>query len=592
MSRHFGSNISAGFREEFGMIRILKNKTVVATSVGIITFIVFIPALQNEFIGDDFGYVVKNTFIRSIDLNLFKYAFLSFQHANWHPLTWISHALDYAVWGLNPMGHHLTNNIFHAVNTFLVVLLVVRLIEVGRGTSQPAGMHGRGSLKVMPHDLRFTLTAAATTGLLFGLHPLRVEAVAWVAERKELLCALFFLLSIMMYVKYSAHASQRAKGMEQGAVPPMRYAPGPMLSVLCFFVLALLSKPMAVSFPFVLLILDWYPFKRIHSLRTFLTVLGEKVPFILLSILASILTVMAQEEGETIISTEAIPLSMRALVAAKCLFAYLGKMMLPVNLMPAGYPYPNAKDVTMFSSEYLLWIVLLTGITIISVVIARKQPLWLSVWIYYCVTLFPVLGIVKAGGMFMADRYSYLPSLGPSFVVGLLTAGMQEKILPMKRRRLFFEVGSVTAGIAILISLSFIAITQTGLWKNDATIQDYLNRIRLEGAIKEYQRTLTIYPDNPDARLNLGKIYLQLGLLDKAIEQFRLLVELHPAEASYRNALGFAYAEKGFTDRAIEQFQAAVQLAPSNPYYQQNLNRAYGLINSFDTPTLKDRFEE
>ena len=192
----------------------------------------------------------------------------------------------------------------------------------------------------------------------------------------------------------------------------------------------------------------------------------------------------------------------------------------------------------------------------------------------------------------MADRYSYLPSLGPSLVVGLLTAGMQEKILPMKRRRLFFEVGSVTAGIAILISLSFIAITQTGLWKNDATIQDYLNRIRLEGAIKEYQRTLTIYPDNPDARLNLGKIYLQLGLLDKAIEQFRLLVELHPAEASYRNALGFAYAEKGFTDRAIEQFQAAVQLAPSNPYYQQNLNRAYGLINSFDTPTLKDRFEE
>jgi len=320
-----------------------------------------------------------------------------------------------------------------------------------------------------------------------------------------------------------------------------------------------------------------------------LTALGEKVPFIFLSIIASILTVMAQEEGGTIISTEAIPLPTRGLVAAKCLFAYLWKMMFPLNLMPAGYPYPNVIDVTIFSSEYLLWIVLLTGIATTSVVIARKQPLWLSVWLYYFVTLFPVLGIVKAGAMFMTDRYSYLPSLGPSLFVGLLTAWMQEKIPTMKRRRLIFEIGGVTAGIAILISLSLIAITQIGLWKNDTTIQDYLNRIRLEGAIKEYQKTLTIYPDNPDARLNLGTLYLQLGLLDKAIEQFQLLVELHPAEASYCNALGFAYAQRGYTDRAIEQFKAAVELEPANPNYQKNLNRAYAMKRSFDNRMLKDR---
>ena len=583
------------------MIKILNNKAVVATSVGIITFIVFIPALQNEFVGDDFGYVVKNEFIHSMNINLFKNAFFSFQHANWHPITWISHALDYAVWGLNPLGHHLTNNILHAVNTFLVVLLVAKLLASWQAGNPPQA-------EASSHESRFTLIAAATTGLLFGLHPMRVEAVAWVAERKELLCGLFYLLSIMAYMTYATNTAQGAKGMGHSAHQTAHGAQGmgrgvfdtlrftlyalrfrPLLSALCFFVLALLSKPMAVTLPFVLLILDWYPFKRIHSLRTLLTVLGEKVPFIFLSIIASILTVMAQEEGGTIISTEAIPLPTRGLVAAKCLFAYLWKMMFPLNLMPAGYPYPNVIDVTIFSSEYLLWIVLLTGIATTSVVIARKQPLWLSVWLYYFVTLFPVLGIVKAGAMFMTDRYSYLPSLGPSLFVGLLTAWMQEKIPTMKRRRLIFEIGGVTAGIAILISLSLIAITQIGLWKNDTTIQDYLNRIRLEGAIKEYQKTLTIYPDNPDARLNLGTLYLQLGLLDKAIEQFQLLVELHPAEASYCNALGFAYAQRGYTDRAIEQFKAAVELEPANPNYQKNLNRAYAMKRSFDNRMLKDR---
>ena len=177
---------------------------------------VYLSSLRNDFVGyDDNTYVVDNPHIRSFDLSFLKWAFFDFYAANWHPFTWISHALDYTVWGLNPLGHHLTNNILHAVNTFLVVLLVARLLEVGHD-SRPSGKSGtlpKGSRKRPDfpsddspftfHVSRFTLITAAVTGLLFGLHPIHVESVAWVAERKDLLCALFYLLSVMSYIKYA-----------------------------------------------------------------------------------------------------------------------------------------------------------------------------------------------------------------------------------------------------------------------------------------------------------------------------------------------------------------------------------------------------
>jgi hypothetical protein len=197
--------------------------------------VVYLSSLRNDFVGyDDNTYVLNNPHIRSFNPALFKWSFFDFYAANWHPLTWISHALDYAVWGLNPVGHHLTNNILHAVNTFLVVLLVARLMEVAVVNS------------------RFTLIVAGVSGLLFGLHPIHVESVAWAAERKDLLCALFYLLSIIMYMSYRSHKTYRTYFL-----------------TLCFFILALLSKPMAVSLPSGPPDTDWYPFKRLTSLPAF-----------------------------------------------------------------------------------------------------------------------------------------------------------------------------------------------------------------------------------------------------------------------------------------------------------------------------------
>src|SRR5512139_1367135 len=252
-------------------------KFLLAVSVSIISFFIYLSALQNQFIHwDDDRYIFENPHIRSLGPAFFKWAFFDFYAGNWHPLTWISHALDYAVWGLSPMGHHLTNNILHAVNTFLVVLLTVRLLEVLKERREAEGAHTF-------LDDRGISIAGGVTGLLFGLHPLHVESVAWVSERKDLLCALFFLLSIMTYMSYVSDRNNRSYVLS-----------------LVFFILALMSKPMAVSLPIVLLILDWYPFERFGSLDTFRKVLIEKIPFIALSFASAVLTVLAQEKGGAI----------------------------------------------------------------------------------------------------------------------------------------------------------------------------------------------------------------------------------------------------------------------------------------------------
>ena len=224
-----------------------------AASVSLITFLVYLSSLQNGFVQwDDPEYVSENLHIRSFNASFLKWAFLEFHSANWHPLTWISHAIDYAIWGLNPLGHHLTNNILHTFNTFIVVLLIVRLVELFKESTKT-------EVTTTFLDNRRTLIVAGVTGLLFGLHPLHVESVAWVAERKDLLCAFFFLLSITAYLKYL----RTIDIVQAGQGPRSRFLNKQYLFSFFFFALALLSKPMAVSLPAVLLIFDWYPSKRI-----------------------------------------------------------------------------------------------------------------------------------------------------------------------------------------------------------------------------------------------------------------------------------------------------------------------------------------
>jgi tetratricopeptide (TPR) repeat protein len=559
------------------MNKILKTKLILASTVATVTFMVYLPSLQNGFVWDDTQYVYKNPFIRSLNLHLLKSAFTGFHASNWHPLTWVSHALDYAIWGLNPLGHHLTNNVLHALNTLMVVLLVMRLLEIFRKTAGNKGLL---------NDRTITMTAVGT-GLLFGLHPLHVESVAWVAERKDLLCAFFYLLTIPTYIEYVKEISALDSITSASHFFNRKY-----LLAIGFFTLSLLSKPMAVSLPLVLLILDWYLFGRIQSLKAFWAAAIEKLPFLALALVSSIVTMSAQQAGGAVISIDRIPLTSRLLVAARSLVAYLVKMILPINLVPF-YPYPE--DMSLFSPENIVPVVLVIAITATCIAVMRRQKLWISVWSYYVITLIPVLGIVQVGSQSMADRYTYLPSLGVFLIIGLIFARVYEKVSASDQWRGIERVGGLFIVMSMLISLSYVTVRQIGVWKNSIVFWNYVidkepgrvsrahnnlgNAYLSQGltdmAIEQYRTALKLKPDNVGAHYNLGNAYLAKGLADMAIEQYQTVLRLEPDYAEAHNNLGNAYKSQSQLDRAIEQYRAALRLKPdlAEPHY--NLGTIY-----------------
>ena len=521
------------------------------------TLAVYLPALQNDLLNwDDNAYVVENPFIRSFNVNLFRDVFFQFTAGNWHPLTWISHSLDYAVWGLNPLGHHLTNIVLHGMNTFLVVILITMLLEAAKERTPDHG--GIGFL-----NNRTILIVGGGVGLLFGLHPLHVESVAWVAERKDLLCALFFLLSVIMYVKYGV-AGQNEMDQGKGF---FQFKDKHYWSALGFFILALLSKPMAVSLPLVLLILDWYPLNRISSFRSFQLAFIEKLPFAALSLISSLVTVLAQKSGGALPSTVLVSLPVRLLVAALSVIGYLSKMLLPVNLMPY-YAYPVQSTVSLFSPVYLISIILLIGITVFCISVVKQQRHWLSSWLYYIITLIPVLGIVQIGGQAMADRYTYLPSLGPFLIIALGFAWVVNFIVGEKVQNLTLVLAISVTAIGINGYLAYATIQQTAVWKNSISLWSSV-------IAKEPHNEFLPY-------INRGQAFDKLKQYDKAIADYGIAIAIDPTSDEALNNRGVTYQKMNMIDKALVDFNAALSLNPS--FYQAYNNRAYafGLIGDFD----------
>jgi len=549
-----------------------------AGAVAVVAFLVYLAALRNDFINwDDGPYVYENPHIRSLNAAFFKWAFFDFYESNWHPLTWLSHALDYAVWGLDPLGHHLTNIVLHASNVFIVVFLVIRLLEAWKERTIRNGP---------PSFLneRAILIAAGTTGLLFGLHPVHVESVAWVAERKDLLCALFFLLSIIAYTKYvgsqqSAVGGQQSKGSgNEEAGRKNFFINRHYLAALGLFILALLSKPMAVSLPVVLLLLDWFPFNRIRSGRTFWAACVEKLPFIALSFFSSIITVLAQKTGGAMRALEFVPLTTRVLVGAKALIAYLWKMLLPLDLVPF-YPYPE--DASLLSGKYLFPLVLVIAVTAVCIMTAKKRGLLLSAWSYYIVTLLPVLGLVQVGFQSMADRYTYLPGLGPFLIMGLVTAWISSKLNFLFAGKFIVKIVSGAAAILVLGGMSYLTLKQIGIWQNSIIFWNYViaqepqraylayvNRGRAfetsgqpERALADYDTAIALKPANCEAYVNRGVLRGEAGMFDKAMEDFNQSIALNPDYAAAYSNRGIVYALTGRYGRALEDFNTALALS-------------------------------
>jgi tetratricopeptide (TPR) repeat protein len=542
-----------------------------AGSIALLTLVVYSSDLRNNFVAswDDGTYILNNPFIRSFNINFFKWAFFDFYASNWHPLTWLSHAVDYALWGLNPRGHHLTNNILHAVNTFLVVILLSRLLEAWQKTAAK-----KGASTFL--DDRAVLITAGITGFLFGLHPLHAESVAWVAERKDVLCALFFLLSVGEYTKYASVMDDESVQKKL----PSRFLNRHYAGSFGFFVLASLSKPMAISLPLVLLLLDWHPFGRNGSFKSFRTAFIEKLPFIAVSLILAILTLLAQKSGQSMGMMVFVPLSTRALVAIQALFVYLWKIIVPLNLLPF-YPYP--RDVSLFSLEYLSVCVLAAGVTIACLLISKSRKLFLSVWGYYVITLTPVLGLVQVGGQSMADRYSYLPGLGPFLVIGIAGAWISKKVRAVQVRGAHSAAALMVAAALILsIPVIYLTVDQIGIWKNSIALwshviekrpfevpRAYYNRgysLREQGepyrAIEDFDRAIALNPVFYEAFNLRGCAFMDIGQLNKAIDDFNRAIALNAGFSDAYLNRGIAFSKIGLYENAVESVSKSLEINP------------------------------
>ncbi|MBI4681930.1 MAG: tetratricopeptide repeat protein [Nitrospirae bacterium] len=564
----------------------LKNDTkikVIALLIASLTFLVYLPALKNGFVNwDDQLNVYENPYIRALDLNLLKYMF-SFQDTMWIPITRLSHALNYAVWGLDPMGHHLTNIVFHGFNTFLVVILVIRLMEKP-GFSDPAPGPGSDTAYI-----KNTLIAGGLTGILFGIHPLRVESVAWVTERKDVLSCFFMLLSLLYYLKFVSISLKKKRRLYY------------VLS-LVFFVMAMMSKPIAVTLPVILVILDIYPLESLNfkaGLKSGISVIKEKIPFLALSLTLSIVTLVSYEsEGITVTKLDAGFID-RLLISVRTLCFYPVKILWPVNLAPM-YPYPS--KVSFFAMEYIAALILFLAISAFCVYKWKRNKIWSAVWLFYIATLLPVLGIIKFGYFAAADRYTYLPGLGPFLLISLgitsLYGYFSNKNLLQLRKYFLFTVFILT-----VCALSILTIQQIKIWESSISLwsaqinrfpDSHLGHMNLADAYVRdgnYQQAIVVfnkieelYPSDPDNYFNRGIAYGTLGLHEKAIEDFKKAIKLSHQNAKYYNELGIAYGSLGNYLQAVDNLNEAVKLDPELAkayYYRGMAYKSLGINNLF-----------
>ena len=502
----------------------------------------FWPVFGNGFISiDDYAYVVNNDHVlRGLTPEGLRWAFTSFACANWHPLSWLSHMADIQAFGLQARWHHLTSLLLHLLNTLLVFAALRAL----------TGATGR------------SLLVAA----LFGVHPLHVESVAWVAERKDVLSALLFLLAAIAYLRFV-----RRPGI------------GRYLFVVLLFSLGLMAKPMVVTLPLVLLLLDYWPLGRWRpdlpapapgTLRgpTLPALLREKAPLFALALASSVVTVIAQAGGGMTRSLEHYPFGVRVANALLAYVGYLGKTLWPLEL---AIPYPHP------GSSFSPWSVagaslLILAASLLAGRLRRGHP-WLIVgWSWYLVTLVPVIGIVQVADQALADRYTYLPLIGVFVAAawGLSGPGAGRRLRPI----------AVAAAVALLVLLAALTRQQVRYWRDDVTLESHAIEVdpgnyfaqgnlaaalaargRLAEAVTHYREAFRIRPFyHLDAYYQLGLALMQLGREAEAIEQFTRLLAVDPGRFEAHVNLGVLLAGQGRAEESLVHYRAAALLRPGS----------------------------
>jgi tetratricopeptide (TPR) repeat protein len=510
---------------------------------------------------DDPIYIKNNDMVREgITLEGIKWAFTSVVYAsNWHPLTWISHMIDVQFFGMRPGLHHLTNVIIHLFNAILLFIVFQKMTG--------------------------TVWKSAAVAALFALHPLHVESVAWISERKDVLSTFFWMLTMMGYIWYLQQRNTR------------RY-----LIMVFFYILGLLSKPMLVTLPFVLLLMDFWPLNRLATVAQGTGVssgrtknslwshiwqpatsvcLMEKIPLIVLATIASGMTIFAQHNDQAIVSLGRVSLGARIMNAITSYVTYLEKMVLPLDLA-VFYPYLHA----FHPVKIILYLLILILVTALVLYFSKRIPYLIVGWFWYLGSLIPVIGIVQVGDQSMADRYTYIPLIGIAIIV---VWGLSD----LFNRWRYGNIALWTSSAAAVALLMWSTWIQAGYWKNseilfrhalDATKDNYLahydlgialyDKGEVEGAIAQYQETLQINPHISGAHTNLGNIMFLQGNPDQAINHYQVALQLNPHQANVYYNLGTVYYRKGNMKKAIASLQKAIIERPDYPEAIQKLGIA------------------
>ena len=526
--------------------------------LALVTAVIYWQVKNFAFVSyDDLAYIPNNSHVRSgLTLKGISWAFTTFYESNWHPLTWLSHMMDVELFGLMPAGHHLVNVFIHIANTILLFLILKRMTSA--------------------------VWQSAFVAALFALHPLHVESVAWVAERKDVLSAFFWILTIGAYAQYAEKPNAQ------------RY-----LLTLLFFILGLMSKPMIVTLPFTLLLLDYWPLKRfsfdrqgdtqevlttgavnrrkkkrkgqssdsnkisapsesIPSLFPSVQIrplLLEKIPLLILSAASSIITYVAQQKGGAMESLQNLPLMERIANATVAYIIYLFKMCWPLNLAVL-YPHP----VTYPIWQSLGAAFLLTVITLSAIAWVRRFPYFTMGWFWYLITLIPVIGLVQVGVQAWADRYTYIPLVG---IFMAMAWGISELTKQWSYRN---KILSISAGIVIFL-LTVLSWQQIQFWKDDFSL---------------YPHAIRVTENNDMAHNNLGTTYYNKGDLDRAMRHYRVAVEINPQKSGTYYNMGNVLADQGHFQEAMDQYAKALQFQPSNVAAHNDFGNVLMLQGRYD----------
>lgn len=562
---------------------------IVAIAIAVISFLIYLPALQNGFLvnWDEDIYIIDNEHIRSLNLDFFRWAFLDYKTNLWHPVTWISHAIDHAIWGLNPFGHHLTSILFHSLNTGIVVLLVNRLILI-------AGAVGHESANTGTETRRTALVASAVTGLLFAIHPLHVESVAWVTERKDLLYSMFYILSIFCYLRYAT--DKLAESRHHNFLSVRTY----QLS-LFLFILSLASKPMAVTLPLALLLLDWYPLQRLNSKINLYNLILEKIPFFLLSALISLITIIAQRHHSTdgMMSLEKSPPLFRIFLAMKSMMLYCLNIIVPHNLLPI-YFYPQ--DRTIWKPEFVIAAGFIIATTTACIAFRKTRVIPASL-LFFTISLFPVLGLTQTGVQAMADRFAYLASLSLFLLIGIAIDRLWWRSDALQHRSVQTKTVILAFTLSGMLYLAFVTHKQIGIWKDAVTLWSYaIQKSKVpdqelyifradaleksgnhEKAQEDYAKALSINPKYPGVYSVRGINHKRRGNYPLAIEDFNMVIQLAPDDIDTYINRGNAYLLKGDSKQAIKDYTHAIERKAKNAAVAYvNRSNAYANAGEFD----------